>query len=65
MAWQARHGRGLKSRAKAQEGLPRNLGDPNCSTGRIWSMGDHRGEPETSRPSEGFTPEYTEGETNT
>jgi hypothetical protein len=50
MAWQARHGRGLMSRAKAQEGLPRNLGDPNCSTGRIWSMGDHRVEPETSRP---------------
>jgi len=43
-------GRGRVSRAKVQEGLSRNLGDPNCSTKKGWRKGGHGDDPETSGP---------------
>lgn len=46
----ARGAAGVFGQGKGTRGLPRNLGDPYCSTERTWFMGDHRGEPETSWP---------------
>ena len=35
---------GVCEQGRGTRGLPRNLGGPNCSTARVWFMGDHREE---------------------
>jgi hypothetical protein len=45
--------------------LRTGLGGPQASIRTNRFKDDRRGEPETSRPSEGFAPKYMEGDTNT